>query len=180
MADDTTQDPKDDGQDPPADGKQDPPKDETPPWGDDFDPQRAWKTITSLREKEKEAARLAGKVKEYEDAQKTEAEKAAERLATAEKTAADSTSEAMRLRVALAKAPEGIKPEQILRAAKRIAGSTEEELAADAEDYFSDLAPSTRSTTTRKPQERLRGGGDPEEEPDETDPRKLAAAIRGR
>lgn len=29
----------------------------TPPWGEDFDPERAWHTITSLREREKELAR---------------------------------------------------------------------------------------------------------------------------
>lgn len=32
--------------------------DETPPWGDDFDPSRAWHTIQQLREVEKEAVQL--------------------------------------------------------------------------------------------------------------------------
>lgn len=37
--------------------------DAPPPWGDDFDPNRAWKTITHLRDREKELERAA---KEYE------------------------------------------------------------------------------------------------------------------
>lgn len=35
-----------------------PQKDSTPPWGDDFDPARAWHTIQTLREREKELSKV--------------------------------------------------------------------------------------------------------------------------
>lgn len=130
----------------------------------------------NLRKRLKELEPLASKAKELEDSQKSEQQRMAERVAELERSSTDATSEAMRLRVALAQAPEGAKPEQILRASKRLVGSTEEELAADAADYFADFS-GGKSSTSRKPNERLRGGSDPDEKPEETDPRKLAAAI---
>lgn len=134
----------------------------------------------NLRKRLKELEPLASKAKELEDSQKSEQQRMAERVAELERSSTDATSEALRLRVALAQAPEGAKPEQILRAAKRLIGSTEEELAADAADYFADFS-GKPGTTTRKPNERLRGGGsDPDEKPEETDPRKLAEAISPR
>lgn len=56
-----------------------------PPWGEDFDPARAWSTITAQREAEKalrgelDAFRKAQK--DAEDAKKSEATKLAERMA---------------------------------------------------------------------------------------------------
>jgi hypothetical protein len=55
----------DDGDGTGGDGSQDAP----PPWGDDFDPKRAWHTIQKLRERETEADRLRAELKKHEDAQ---------------------------------------------------------------------------------------------------------------
>lgn len=52
---------------------------------------------------EKAQAELAAKVKEFEDRDKTEAEKAAERLAASEKAAADAQTELLRYKVAAEK-----------------------------------------------------------------------------
>jgi hypothetical protein len=52
------------------------------------------------REAEKAAAALAAKVKEFEDSQKSELEKAAARAEAAEKAAAQAQAEALRLKVA--------------------------------------------------------------------------------
>lgn len=68
----------------------------------------------------------AKRLAEIEEAQKSEADKAAERLTAAEKRAAESESALWRAEVALEK---GLKPSQ----ARRLFGSTKEELAADAD-----------------------------------------------
>jgi hypothetical protein len=67
------------------------------------------------------------------EAQKTEAEKLAERAAAAEKAAGEHQLRALRAEVALAKK---LTPSQ----AKRIVGSTKEELEADADELLKDLA----------------------------------------
>lgn len=40
-------------------------QEETPPWGDDFDPARAWKTIQNLREREKELSKVEALTPEH-------------------------------------------------------------------------------------------------------------------
>lgn len=57
----------------------------------------------------------------------------------------------------------------------RLKGDTEEEILADAEQLLAVVA--GKRPPTNKPKERLRGGTEPAEEPEETDPRKLAALI---
>lgn len=74
-------------------------------------------------------AKQAEKLKEYEDANKTEAEKQAERLAELEKTSAAVQKENMQIRVASAK---GL-PIDI---ASRLQGATKEEMEADAENLL--------------------------------------------
>ena len=77
----------------------------------------------------KQIAELQAKLKEYEDANKTEAEKTAERLAAIEKDNAASRSRAERLEVALDKGlPKAL--------AARLQGSTREELEADADELL--------------------------------------------
>lgn len=78
--------PKNDAQKPAEESKEK--TSTTPPWGDDFDPARAWETITRQREAEKE---LKDKLAAYEkaeqeraDAEKTELEKLQARLEKAE------------------------------------------------------------------------------------------------
>lgn len=77
----------------------------------------------------KQIAELQAKLKEYEDANKTEAEKTAERLTALEKDNAASRSRAERLEVALDKGlPKAL--------AARLQGSTREELEADADELL--------------------------------------------
>lgn len=127
----------------------------------------------SLRKRLKELEPMAAKAKELEDANKSEAEKTTERLTATEKRAEKAEGELLRLTVGLDK---GLTPAQ----AKRLVGSTKEELEADADDLLTTFGGDKKAPSTRKPNERLRGGSDPEDPPGETDPRKLAAAIRAR
>ena len=66
------------------------------------------------------------------EAQKTEAQKLADRATTAEKTAADNELRALKAEVGLEK---GLTASQI----KRLHGSTRDELVADADDLLKDL-----------------------------------------
>ena len=63
-----------------------------------------------------------------------------------------------------------------LAIAKRLQGSTREEMLADAETLVELVAPA-KKPATRRPAEALRGGGAPSEEPEETDTRKLGARM---
>lgn len=91
---------------------------------------------TSLKKANDEAARYRTRVRELEpkaaeldkmtEAQKTEAQKTAEARAAAEERAVKAESEAARLRIALTK-------NLPVELASRLVGSTEEELAADAD-----------------------------------------------
>lgn len=121
---------------------------------------RKWET------RAKENSSAAARLKEFEDKDKTETQRLTEDR-DGHKTRAD-TSEAslVRLEVALEKAPEGMKPAEVLRWAKRLSGSTKEELEADAAELFESFGGTASSPGSSRPQERLRGGGDPDEEPD--------------
>lgn len=100
------------------------------------------KALEAERRKAREAAKerdtLAARLKEFEDRDKSDSEKAAERLTAAEKRAADAEARATRLDVAFEK---GLTPAQ----AKRLVGNTREELEADADEILRDFpaAPAT-------------------------------------
>lgn len=97
-----------------------------------FDADRAMKKI---READREAEALRKRLKEFEDRDKTEAQKLAERAETAEKQRDELLIESLRARVALAK---GLP----LPLAERLRGTTEEEMSADA-DALLELVPTT-------------------------------------
>lgn len=107
---------------------QDPPRDPSASLGDP-----GKKALAEERQRakaaEKRAAELEAKLKEIDDAGKSEAEKTAERLAAAEKAAAEHEQRALRLEVA---AEKGLSPAQ----AKRLVGSTREELESDADELL--------------------------------------------
>lgn len=84
----------------------------------------------ALRKANKEAETLRLKLQEFEDRDKTEAQKLAERAEAAEKRAIELETRALRLEVA---ADKGLTPAQ----AKRLVGSTREELEADADELVS-------------------------------------------
>jgi len=89
------------------------------------------------RAAEKRAADLETRLKEFEDRDKTEAQRLADRAEQAEKRAAELESRSLRLEVASEK---GLTAAQ----AKRLIGSTREELEADADEILRDFAPATQ------------------------------------
>jgi hypothetical protein len=104
----------------------------------------------------------ASKFDEIDQANKTEIEKATE----AEQRATTAELRALRLEVALDAAPEGMPMSQVRKLAKRLSGTTKDEIEADAAELFEDFTPSEGSDgkpPSRKPTERLRGGTEPEE-----------------
>src|SRR5690348_4713958 len=81
------------------------PEGSKPPWGDDFDAEKAWTLITNLRA-EKKAPRLSdedkAKLAEYDkilESQKTAEQKAQEALAAAEQRAASLVERSVRAEV---------------------------------------------------------------------------------
>lgn len=152
--------------------------DEDEPANDAPDPDTDWarkknSENRNLRARLKELEPLAQKAKELEEATKSESEKLSERLTKAEQAAA----ETLKLRVALRK---GLTEVQ----AKRLVGATEEELEADAEELLASFGggegDKPKPRVSGKPREKLRGGNDPDEEPEETDVRKLGARMFSR
>lgn len=162
MADDPTPDPT------PADPKEpkaDPPKPETD-WKAEA---RKWET------RAKENATAAARLQELENAQKSAEDRAKEAQTAAEKRAADAELRAMRLEVAATK---GLTPAQ----AKRLVGTTAEELEADADELLSTFAPAApgepKPTPAGKPREHLKAGsGDPDQPVEETDVKALGARM---
>ncbi len=95
-----------------------------------------WKQKAREQEKRaKENAAAASRLAEYEDRDKTEAQRLAERAEAAEKRAAEVEGRALRLEIA---AEKGLTPAQ----AKRLVGSTREELESDADDLLENFKPS--------------------------------------
>lgn len=155
-------------------------QEETPKGGTETDPSdevAKWKALARKNEEQaKKNADAAKKLQELEDAQKTDQQKQAERLAELETTAKSSSLEAARLRVALRK---GLTETQ----AKRLVGDSEEELEQDADDLLATFAPSgddDGSTLSRRPQERLRPGATPSAEPEKSPDELVDAVIKRR
>lgn len=61
----------------------------------------------------------------------------------------------------------------------RLQGATREELVEDAAKLL-DLVTPVKRPASKRPAESLRGGGEPDREPEETDPNKIAARIFAR
>lgn len=116
--------------DTPADGVETPPAGEQSKPDADVPPEVA----RALRKANKEAQDLRIRLKEFEDRDKSEADKLAERAAAAERKAQELESRMLRVEVAAAK---GL----TLTQAKRLIGSTREELEADADELLADIKP---------------------------------------
>lgn len=95
----------------------------------------------ALNKANKEAEALRLKLKEFEDRDKTEAERVAERAKDAEDRAAQAESKALRLEVAFEK---GLTPAQ----AKRLVGTSREELEADADELLETFKPAEAEKPT--------------------------------
>jgi hypothetical protein len=96
----------------------------------------------ALTKANKEAEQLRLKLKEFEDRDKTEQQKLTEAHQAAEQRAAAAELRALRLEVA---ADKGLTAGQ----AKRLVGTTREELEADAEDIQREFPATARSATLR-------------------------------
>lgn len=96
----------------------------------------------ALAKANKEAETLRLRLKEFEDRDKSEAEKVAERAAAAEARAVELEARSLRLEVAFEK---GLTPGQ----AKRLVGASREELEADADEILRDFP--TKPATPPRP-----------------------------
>lgn len=158
----------------------DPAAPSTPPWGDDFDPQRAWDKIQKanseakgLRERLQEVQQKTltpeqekqlGEYQRLVEASKSEQERKDEALAAASRERDDARTEAARLKVAL---KHGISAddfdllgsgteEQIEQRAARIA-----EKNKAVEDAVAALTPPNQAPAPRRPGEQLKPGAVP-------------------
>ena len=139
-----------------------------------FDKDRAMETIRKQRDSEKAALKRAedaeAKAKAFEDRDKTDAQKTAEAKDAAEKKAAEKESEVLALRAAI---KYGLDEEDL----DLLGTGTEEQIEARAKRLSERGAAAKDDDTRRRPRERLRPGAAPAAEPDENDPKKLAAAV---
>jgi len=145
------------------------------------------KTARAERDRVKnELAELRKKLAKYEDEGKSELQRLQE-AAESHKTRAERVEAALRKReIAEERAPAHATLAQIKAVAKRLSGDDDDALAEDADELFGLLVPppvekEKPPRTPSRPKERLRpGSADPEDDDDETDPRKLADAVRRR
>lgn len=126
--------------------------------GEAWDPERAKRKISKVNSENKSLRERASKAEEKA--------KGADELQQQNTTLG---SENLRLRV-------GYKLGLPLEIAMRLQGSTEDEMLADAEALVELVAPTKRPPSNR-PSERLRGGGEPDQEPEETDLGKLGERM---
>lgn len=144
---------------------------------------RKWKSLSRKHESQAKAnADAAKRLKELEDKDKSESERLADELKAAKAEGQKATHGMLRLEVALDKAPEGMPVSRVRKLAARLQGDTREELEADADELFADFAggddgEGDKPKGRERPKERLRPGAAPDTEPEETDPRKLAAKV---
>lgn len=117
-----------------------------------------WKAMSRKWEGQaKSNADAAQRLAAYEDAQKTEAQKAAERIAALERDANEARTKALRYEVGVEK---GV-PTKLLR---YLTGATKEELEANAEQLLADFGPDTGASAQKlssRPKEALRPGASP-------------------
>jgi hypothetical protein len=151
----------------------------------------AGKRALDAMKKERNSARkelndVRAKLKDYEDKDKSESQRLQEAAEDAKSRAQKAETLYQRFQVAMDRAPDHASLTQIRAVAKRLSGESEEDLESDADELYELVAPApaaepdeadTKRSLPSKPRENLRGGGDPEDEPEETDPDKLADLI---
>lgn len=126
-------------------------------WRENFD---ATKAAEKIRKLQSESKNLRTRAKQAED-------KAA---GVEEKDSRISTLEAELLRERVARKLS--LPDELV---DRLRGDDEDSMLADAEKLVELLAP--RRPSSQRPVEKLRGGGDPDREPEETDLSKIGARM---
>lgn len=125
------------------------------------------------REAEAALRDVQAQLKELTDKDKSEVEKLREEVTALTKDRDDAAAKVLRAEIA---AEKGLTPAQ----AKRLVGATKEELEADADEILEAFQPAGGGSTpppSRRPAADLRGGSDPTDEPEVTDPRKLAESV---
>ena len=126
------------------------------------------------------------KVKAFEDAQKTAEQRSADDLAASRKETAEARLQVLRYEVAIAKG-------MPVKMARRLAGSTREELEVDADDLMATLSatleggagqgdpksadPKPNGGLKTRPTEKLQAGAAPAAEAVEMDPKVLADKV---
>jgi predicted nucleic acid-binding Zn-ribbon protein len=133
----------------------------------------------SKKAAEKKAAELEERLSKYENENKSELQRLQEERDKLRESSTKAVSEARAMRVAMDAAPEHATLAHVRAVAKRVRGEDDDELQADAEELFALLAPESKTTKTpQRPKERLKGGSaEPDDEPEENDPRKLASLL---
>lgn len=153
-----------------------------PPWGTDeqFDPAKAWSLIQNLRgDLTQKTARIAEltpyeqKIRDAEDAQKSEVQRLTEQMAEVQKTAAERTTEALRLRIAI---KNGISDED---AETFLTGATEEQMTRQAERLVAMQGSAAPPPAARTPVAALRPGALPNPAPLSL-PEQIAAAEKAK
>lgn len=127
------------------------PEEGAKPFEGEFDPERARRTIDKLRDEVKD-------LKKQKEAPADDPEKGALSV------------ENLQLKVAL---ETGLTAKQ----ATRLRGSTREEMLEDAADLFETFSPRREEPKSQQPRPRLKGGSQPEVEP-EVSPKDIAARLR--
>lgn len=147
---------------------------------EEFDEERAKAKIAkanseaaNLRKRVKELEAMEARLKELEEADKTDLEKANTKAAEAEKRAAAAEAKMLRYEIASEK---GL----TLTQAKRLVGESREELESDADELAETFAgvEDGKKPPARKPTERLRSATNPEGPADTAD-ELFGALLRG-
>ena len=159
-------------------------KDDTPDPAADAESEKDWKAEADKwrqlsRKNEKSFKDIAARLKQYEDANKSESQRLQEDRDSYRARAEKAEAALLRREIAERLAPEHATAKQIAQVAKRMSGDDEDALEADASELFELIAPEPKTApkTPTRPKERLKGGAEPDEEPEEVDPRKLAALV---
>lgn len=133
---------------------------------------------------EQKAADLEARLKKFEDKGKSELQRLTEERDQFRDSSTKAVSKAKALEIALDRAPAHATLAQVKAVAKRVRGDDDDSLERDADELFELLAPARDTEpkpgtkTPARPKERLKGGSaDPDEDPEENDPRKLAALL---
>lgn len=133
------------------------------------------------RDAEKKAKDLEDRLQAIEDKDKSEVEVLTEQVATLTKERDSAVSKADRLEVAVIKSLDEDQSRRITSAAKRLTGTTRDELEADADEFLTAFAPSAteeKPAPSGKPREQLKpGNGDPDLPVEETDVKKLGERM---
>lgn len=129
-----------------------------------------------------ELDKVQGELRKHTDRNKSETQRLQEER-DALKTELETTRSSVRRREAAEEhAPDHATQAQIRAAAKYIHGTSDEELAASAQEFYALFTPAAPpKAPASKPKERLplKGGSAPDDDDDgEMDPRKLAALVR--